>query len=197
METIIIFTDWDSIFVNQNNYELSWVPKTFNLKPLNISKEKSILIVWDQIVNENIDELSGYIPKQSRVFILHHRQPNKNLLIELETKLQKNGCEVKPTKKQHDDVEYVMIQRIDLHGVKNPNLVELEKVFDELKGMLSGNTRIDIALEFLHKCLLNPVIDEEIDKLDLNQEDIEIVRKCTDNSFENLSAARDALLKTL
>jgi len=63
--------------------------------------------------------------------------------------------------------------------------------------MLSGNTRIDIALEFLHKCLLNPVIDEEIDKLDLNQEDIEIVRKCTDNSFENLSAARDALLKTL
>lgn len=155
METIIFFTDWNAIKRNQKDYKLSWVPMKETIKELPVNQDKFFLIVYDDI--NCIEEIMTKITDNSKVYILHHSKPEEVFLTNIETQLKDKGCVVKRTKKQHNHDEYWLIQKIDDYGVKTDNRFELEKVFDKLKGMLSGNVKLNAALEFLHECLIKEI----------------------------------------
>lgn len=194
MEVIIIFTDWDTIKNYQNTYELSWVPQNEQVKKLSINKDKLFLIVYDQ--NNDVDGVLKNINNNSNVYILHHSLPKDVYLKSLQTKLQNRGCNVHLTKRSHYNDEYKFIQEIDKYGVieETKNNTSLEKTFDQLKEMLSGCTKMDIVLEFLHKCLLNKATDYDKNKL---SEDLSLSteeKAIINNSKNDLSEIRDMLL---
>lgn len=203
METIVIFTDWDAINVCQG-YDASWVPMDEPIKNISISREKEILLVYDSINsnNEKLQELYGFFKDSQTVYVLHHNKPEIDFLDNFKLTLEAKGCEVILTKKHHIDSEYYFIQGIDQHGIKDFNKESIDEIVGKLKVTLSANSKINTSLNFLHKCLLEQPGENEIDVLinqfNLIEEESDTLKKLTEgNTYENISAARDVLLKAI
>lgn len=154
METIVFFANGARVNDLQS-YNLSWRTVDQQLKDIAINDQKKIIIAYDII--EEIDDLANLVSGDSKVFILRHTKPEPDIVSSLIAQLNRKNCIIEGNyQKQHDDPEYKMIQEIDKYGVieATKNLNELEKVFDELKRLLSGDPILEAKLELLHKCLL-------------------------------------------
>ncbi|WP_291124933.1 hypothetical protein [Flavobacterium sp. UBA6031] len=172
METIIIFTNWQSIYEHQNETNISWIPDEQEIKIIHIDDKRTFVIAHDKILGVNdgnigFEKLIERIQKHSIVYILHHTYPENNHLEMFINTLVMKGCVCKNKvplnpAKAHYHPEYRKIQEIDTcvknnYSFENPYIEGLIKVFDELKSMLSGNSKLESALDFLHDCLVkNP-----------------------------------------
>jgi hypothetical protein len=153
MDTIIIFTNKQRIWDLQR-FILSWTPDNNSPKKIIASDNKSFIIAWD--TTTSFEDLSNLVDANANIFVLHHNSPDNANLGNLNNLLSAKSGEIKMVHKQHNDPEYKMIQEIDKYGVieATKNLNELEKVFDELKRLLSGDPILEAKLELLHNCLL-------------------------------------------
>jgi len=164
METIIIFTNWDSIYECLGGYELSWNPALVQFKVIDINQGKKILVIYDEINNiETItNEIINRIPAPNKVFILFHRKPsdipndeNRSLKViqNLSNNLANNNirCEFVRRSEHPNRNTYGKLISIDQNQT---NIEQLEIIFDELKKTLSGDPVLEAKLELLHKCLM-------------------------------------------
>lgn len=175
MDTLVIFTDYDTIQRNQNDYKLSWVPLHEQLKKITINKcEKEFILVYDGI--SDFSGLIKLIPKNSNVFIIHHSLPNIKNLKKIRELLKKQLYNVKSiVKKMHTEEEYLKIQEIDacvkkdekgnIYSFEKPNTLELNKIFDWYLDKLPSNSKLESALVFLHICLYKKPEEHNVNDL--------------------------------
>lgn len=159
MDTIIIFTKRERIYQCQD-YKLSWIPDAQSPRQIFVSNDKSFIIAYDEVLD--FTKLVDLFDIGTNVYILHHKYPDANMLNTFVQKLSEKNCAIKNiVPKQHDGIEYRMIQNIDAcvskdkgYSFEKPNQGDLTKAFDALKIVLSGNPKLESALEFLHECLV-------------------------------------------
>lgn len=160
MEAIIIFTNWNSIYLHLNNHRLSWVPLNEPFKIININQDSSFLIINDEI--NNIAKLSEEILKLSpeKIYILFHRKPNNNLNDEngsvniiqgLQENLSSYHIKSESCKSEHPNLNtFGKLVEID-NNLENQQ--QLEIIFNSLRSHLSGDPVLEAKLEILHECL--------------------------------------------
>lgn len=169
METIIIFTNSGRIYDLQE-YILSWNTNDVQLKKNEVQPLKEIIIAHDRLLenDESINNLVSLVSEGSRFYLLRHTEPQIGHISILIDRLKLKACTIEGNKqKQHGDTEYNLIPKIDKYGVieATKNLQELEKVFDELKGMLSGDQILEAKLELLHNCLVPKSVPSSLNSL--------------------------------
>jgi len=204
MKTIIIFTDHIAIYKFQGGHVISWKP--INELPKSwIVPNGKLIVAYDQeraVDRDDFKLIVDEIENGSDVYILHHNHPNQDKLKKLEGLIiEKNAFVKREILKHTYDDEYKKIQDIDKYE-KGIDGIDLQEIFEWYLMRFSGENKLEVALEFLHKCLPAAPKNEDFDELkkagfELKEKQIEELMNY--NNFDSdyvktLSSVRDYLL---
>lgn len=166
-----------------------YLNESFDVSPVeSINENGSLFLIYDEIPQDDYNNfINGY---NDELFILYHKNDNRFNLKFPETSkiILKEGSHTSSYDSGYKELSELLYK----------NVFEFEKI---IENVFNINRKLNISLEFLHKCLLRPVTAVEIENLvkdlGLDEESIRVINECSDNSYKNLSDARDVLLKTL
>jgi len=152
----------------------------------NINESLPLILIYDEIKQERFNSfIENY---NEELFILYHKNSGKFKLELPNTSEKKEGSHTSTDGSGYYELSKLLTKK----------KVEIEQIIKDVFGV---DKKLNTALEFLHKCLLNSINNDDINKvsetLALNEKDLEIIKKCNDNNLENLTKARDLLLKNI
>lgn len=180
--------DLQDLTINLQHFiKLFWKENGYHAQAITNQKEGEIILAYDEIEEKKFNEfMSGYAG--GGLYILYHINKKVDSDKTFNTDLlPKNATIKKGTHTITPGHGYYEFKKI-VCGDENKSIDEI------IEAVFGIDNKLNTVLEFLHKCLLNTVIDDDKKKLreDLSLSEEENAK--LNNPKDNLSEIRDMLL---